>query len=133
MPHVSKQKIPEKLTEQLEEKITSLLSDTSTKNRKKIFKEILTSTERLMIAKRLAIIHLVQKGSPTHEISKLLKVSPSTVARFENRIEKKSFAITTLWLKNHVRMNKIMRLFIKLASIPFEADKQSFGKMLDRQ
>lgn len=66
MPHISKHAVAEKVTHELENRIVAFLSDTGTKTRNKIFKEILTETERLMIAKRLAMIYLIQKGVATH-------------------------------------------------------------------
>ncbi|MES2087489.1 MAG: helix-turn-helix domain-containing protein [Patescibacteria group bacterium] len=131
MPHVSKHLVAEKVLRELEEHIIAVLSDTGLKARNKIFKEILTKTERLMVAKRLAMIYLIQKGRATHEISEMLKVSPSTVARFENQLEQKCFIHTASWVKNHVAMNRVFKLIFNLAAVPFEAQKKSLGQMLD--
>lgn len=131
MPHVSKHAIAEKVVQELEERIIAVLSDTGSKTRNKIFKEILTKTERLMIAKRLAMIYLIQKGTATHTISEMLKVSPSTVARFEYKLEQNYFTHTASWVKNHTAMNKVLKLIFDLAAIPFEAQKKSLGQMLD--
>ena len=131
MPHISKQFVEEKVIKKLDERVIAFLSDTGSKTRNKIFKEILTKTERTMIAKRLTMIYLIQKGIATHKISNVLKVSPSTVARFENKLDQKHFVHTALWVKNHTAMNKILKLIFDLAVIPFDAQKKSFGQMLD--
>ncbi len=131
MPHVSKHAIAEKVLHELENRITAVLSDTGLKARNKIFKEILTRTERLMIAKRLTMIYLIQKGIPTHTVGEMLKVSPSTVARFENALEQGHFSHTASWVKNHTAMNKVLKLIFDLAAIPFEAQKKSLGQMID--
>ena len=131
MPHISKHALAEKVIKELERHIVTVISDTGSKTRNKIFSEILTKTERLMLAKRLAMIYLIQKGTATHTISEMLKVSPSTVARFENRLGKNHFTHTALWVKNHTDMNKMLRLIFDLVTIPFEARKKSlkqFGR-----
>ncbi len=133
MPHISKHAVAEKVVREIEDRIIAVLSDTGSKTRTKIFKEILTKTERLMIAKRLAMIYLAQKGTATHTISETLKVSPSTVARFENRLEQNHFKHTASWVKSHAPMNKVLKLIFDLAVIPFEAQKKSLGQMLDEQ
>lgn len=131
MPHISKHAIAENVIRELEERVIAVISDTGSKTRNRIFKEILTKTERLMIAKRLAMIYLVQKDTATHTISEMLKVSPSTVARFEDKLERKHFTHTASWVKNHTAMNKVLKLIFDLAAIPFEAQKKSLGRMMD--
>lgn len=130
MPHISKHAVEEKILRELEDHIDAILSKTNSRTRAVVFKEILTKTERLMIAKRLAMIYLIQKGTPTHTISAMLKVSPSTVARFENRVEQNNFNHTALWIKDYTPINKILKLIIELGSIPFEARRKSLGQLM---
>ncbi len=131
MPHISKHAVAEKVVQELENRVVAFISNTGSKTRNNIFKEILTKTERFMIAKRLAMIYLIQKGTPTHTISEMLKVSPSTVARFENKLEHGYFTHTVLWLENNTSMNKVLKLIFDLAAIPFEAQKKSLGQLID--
>lgn len=49
--------------------------------------DLLTPTERIMLAKRLAIAAFLIEGLPYHAISEMLKVSTSTIGR------------VNLWLK----------------------------------
>ena len=52
-------------------------------NKLKIFfDEFFTPTERLMLAKRLALIVMLDRGYSFIQIQKILKLSPTTVARF---------------------------------------------------
>lgn len=44
--------------------------------------ELLSPTEKIMIAKRVAIIFLLMKQIDYYNISDVLKVSPSTIAKF---------------------------------------------------
>lgn len=55
---------------------------------KDIITDILSFTERVMIAKRIAIIYLLIKNIDHMSISETLKVSPSTVAKFHLIMEK---------------------------------------------
>jgi len=53
--------------------------------------DVLTSTERLMIAKRLATIVMLCREYSGYKIHTVLKVSPSTVARLKTRLEEGAF------------------------------------------
>ena len=63
-----------------------------------------------MIAKRLAMVYLIDKNIPTHSISKLIKVSPSTVARFEVRFERNQLSKTSEWVRDKTVTNKLLKL-----------------------
>ena len=80
MPHLSKQKISVKTKKKLDRYVLDYLKATGTKSREQIYLELFTATERLMISKRLMLIYLIDRGVPTHKISNVLKMSPSTVA-----------------------------------------------------
>ncbi|TSC57391.1 MAG: hypothetical protein Greene041679_336 [Parcubacteria group bacterium Greene0416_79] len=53
--------------------------------------DVLTPTERLMIAKRLAAIVMLCREYSGYKIHTVLKVSPSTVARLKTRLEEGAF------------------------------------------
>jgi len=57
------------------------------------FNEILSPTERIMIAKRIAIIYLLLKKIDQFTIAKTLKVSTATVCRYAVLIEGKEKGI----------------------------------------
>lgn len=54
----------------------------------KVINDILSPNERVMISKRVAIIYLLLKGIEYNIICDVLKVSPSTVAKFSLLLEK---------------------------------------------
>lgn len=120
MPHVSKQKISEETRRKLDEYILFFLEETGSKERLMIFRELFTKTERLMIGKRLALLLLANKKAPTHAISKTLGMSPSTVARFEDRLDRGMYKRTARWLMQDRIRNAIVRMFDRLLMIPFE-------------
>lgn len=54
--------------------------------------ELLSYKERILLAKRLAIIGMLMHNQSTRDISMLLKVSTATVARIENELEMGTYA-----------------------------------------
>jgi uncharacterized protein YerC len=86
MPHVSKQKV----SREVREKIARHLSGTLTRLRGQagnaFLSEFFTSTEQMMLAKRLAVIFFLSRDFSAYRIKRLLKVSPSTVARIKVRM-----------------------------------------------
>ena len=88
MTHVSSKKLDEKFLEQLFSKLISTLGKAQTKSSLALVaNEIFTSTEKVMFAKRLAIVLLLSSKTPQHKIVDLLKVSPTTVAKSSLGIE----------------------------------------------
>ena len=82
-----------KLSEDLLEKLFSLLveiirSATSKDELKVIFIDLLTQAERIMLAKRVAIVYLLLKKIEYYNICKRLKVSSATVSRMALLMEK---------------------------------------------
>ena len=54
----------------------------------KIIDELFSSTEKIMVAKRIAIIYLLMKNINYENISDVLKVSSETIAKFQLIMEK---------------------------------------------
>lgn len=82
MPHVSRRKLKKKELDKIYERL-SMVFDTVGKNKKSrlVLDEFLTLTEKIMLAKRLAIIFMLNEGISIHYIAETLIVSPSTVER----------------------------------------------------
>lgn len=81
------------LSDALLEKLFDLLFEvvgnrTSKVEFKKIFVELLTPAERIMLAKRVAIIYLLSKKIEYYNICERLKVSSATVSKFALLMEK---------------------------------------------
>ena len=82
MPHVSKKKLKQKTFLKINDLLLDSLFPSASHNAgKSILKDLLTKTERVMLAKRLTMIVLINKGYSPYRITKILKVSSSTVAR----------------------------------------------------
>lgn len=92
MPHVSKKKLTKEVLKRLDKKLVTTFENASDKrNFNKVFRELFTRTEKIMFAKRLAIIFLLSKEIPQHHIVDMLKVSPSTVAKMSLKVENGKF------------------------------------------
>lgn len=96
MPHVSERKLKRKnfkrVSNQLIQTIATLKSSQETQN---FIKELLTKTEQVMLAKRLAILFMLKHGYSFRQIEKTLKVTPNTVVRYWKQINRHSFTTIT--------------------------------------
>lgn len=83
MTHVSKLKMDSKISLRIKKNLIA----SSALQRGLVLESLLTSTETLMLAKRLALIIMLQRGDSTYRISKVLKVSISSVLRFQRMLD----------------------------------------------
>ena len=81
MPHVSSKKLNPELLDKLLSKLLLTLGEAQNKKYlSSVVNELFSETERTMLAKRLAIILMLDSKTPQHRIVEILNVSPSTVA-----------------------------------------------------
>ncbi|MFA6270137.1 MAG: helix-turn-helix domain-containing protein [Candidatus Paceibacterota bacterium] len=102
MPHVSKRKIKKEQFEKIYKKLADVF-DNAGKNKKSklILDEFLTSTEKVMLAKRLAVIFMLNENISIHHISEALFVSSSTVNRISLKYDTGKFAYMSEIAKNN--------------------------------
>lgn len=82
MPHISKRFLDKGEFSYIHKQLYSVIKELArTGKARVIFNELLTKTEKIMLAKRLAIIIMLDKGESSYSIEKILKVSTSTVGR----------------------------------------------------
>ncbi len=82
MPQISRNKLPNNIEKQLISNFNSVMSSISQKDKMLAFLDsLLTNTERLMLAKRLAVVVLVSEGKSDTEISNSLHITRMTVAK----------------------------------------------------
>ncbi len=129
MPHISKRKIHSSIKVDANSRLFSLLIEEGSYLRKKVFSELFTYTERIMLLKRIALLLLISKGHSIYAISELLGMSTSTVKRFYHSTQIGKYKETLRWLKKIHLKNKILRQIVKLVAIPFEARRESLGKV----
>lgn len=88
MTHISKRKLKKEDFEKIYSQMIQIFSKTGSKNDSEIFlEEFLYSSEKIMLAKRLATIFMVIEKIPDRKIAKVLSISTSTIGRI---IDKRS-------------------------------------------
>ena len=87
MPHLSKRKIETTTKRLLIDSLDSLFTNLNKHDSKKVLSIILTSTEKLMIAKRIGASLLIREGVNELQISDSLKLSRETVYKFNSMIK----------------------------------------------
>ena len=88
MPHISNRKIDDKSFNKIYDQLISVF-DTSAKSLSSdvLLDEFLTKTEKIMFAKRLAILGMIDEGVSKYYIADILTVSSSTVDRLALKYE----------------------------------------------
>lgn len=82
MAHVSRRQLRRKTLGKVQNTFLGLMAFPREKKNAHLFlSDVLTDTERTMIAKRLAVIVMLCKGYSGYKIRAVLKVSPSTTTR----------------------------------------------------
>lgn len=131
MPHVSNKKLDKKIVKELDRHIFSIIHNAGSKTRVDIFRELLTKTEKMMIAKRIGVIFLLRKGSSPYQISNTLGISPSTAERFQKKLQSNMYHRTAEWVwknSNEGALDVFMETLVRLA---FTGRAKSFKKFVD--
>lgn len=97
MVQISKRPVNEYILEKIFELLFSVMGN---KNNKKEFFELtddlFSTTEKIMIGKRIAIIYLYLQGFDARSISRIIKTSTATVAKFARSKDNKKGAVPIL-------------------------------------
>ncbi len=89
MSQVSKKYLSDKVYARMFEIFVSSIISVNKKDKaEKFLNDLLTNTEKIMLAKRLSIAFLILKGYDYEDIKYLLKVSTSTVWNIKHWLEK---------------------------------------------
>lgn len=114
MPHISKKKLDKKTLGKIFSKFVRVLSRAQNeKGLALILDELLTETERIMLAKRLSIALMLSGNIPQHRIAEVLCVSPSTVTRMSLAVERGQYDfIRNISQKDKVDLEKIIWLLL---------------------
>jgi Trp operon repressor len=102
MSQVSKRKLKKEDFEKIYYQMIKIFSKTgSKKDSGKFLKEFFYTTEKIMLAKRLAIIFMVMEKIPDRKIAKMLSVSTSTIGRIIDKYTRGDYEyISSLINKN---------------------------------
>ncbi len=131
MPHISKKKLNGKVVRDLERYLSSIIRDSGTKTRMRIFDELLTQTEKIMLAKRIGILFLLKKGVSPYTISNLLSISPSTTERFKHAMHAKKYQHIVDWVWKNSDEGAFDKFMESLVALAFTGRTKSFKKFID--
>jgi len=128
MPHVSKHKLSKTTEEELIKNMQYALAHITQSEEMITFLDaLLTPTEKLMLAKRIAVILLIKEGLSDLQISNILHVTRITVAKMQLFYEArgKGFDIALQKLKEQKRMESFKKLLFSLARYSVRAARGS--------
>lgn len=112
MTHVSKKKLhPQHERRVVNAFMCSLFSTNMTRGKARVY-AILTHTERIMLAKRLAIITMLDKQHSYYRICETLNVSVSTVRRLNKKLQAGDFDPLCHIFNRHLSFLDYLELFL---------------------
>jgi Trp operon repressor len=120
MPHTSSRKLKKEQFEKIYEKLVLIFNNAGKNNKSRlILDEFLTPTEKIMLAKRLVIIFMLNEKISIYHISDALKVSPSTVERMSLKHQFGEYAhISEITKKNKPEIWEILKTLILIGLTP---------------
>ena len=134
MPHISKYQLNKKAEEEIIANLnTALTFINSGEDMINFINSLLSPTERIMIAKRLAMIILIESGVKDSEISNLLHVTNGTVAKMRLFYEARGtgFKIALKKLEEQKRLKAFKDTLLELVDFIGKAGtghvKKTFG------
>src|SRR3989344_7421758 len=124
MPHVSKRKLKEKVESELNKSFQTVIARISNMQEMNSFlTSLLSNTEKLMLAKRLAVVVLLDENIPESTIANILNVTRETVARQRYRLELKGegYKIAIKKLAEEKTLQGLKKLLVSLAKYSISA------------
>ena len=102
MPHISSKQINEKDFKKIYNELVSIFGNAGKNgNIVSLFEEFLTDTEKIMLAKRLAVICMIYEEMPISYIWEILSMSPSTVTRISLGYEQGAYSVIIKLIKEN--------------------------------
>jgi len=111
MTRISRNKLSDEILYKLFDLFFEIVGKKNNKDEfNKVIYDLLSPVERIMIAKRIAIMYLLLKNIHYKKICSTLKVSSSTVAKFQLLMEKSNGVVPTF---NRILQNEQFKLFFE--------------------
>lgn len=124
MPHVSRHKLDKKTQEELVRNLRIVFTKINKdEEMTTFFLSLLSETEQIMLAKRLAVIVLLQENIPESRIADILHITRATVEKLRLFLETRGegFKIALKKLEEEKRLKEFKELLIKLARYSIRA------------
>ncbi len=124
MPHISSKKLKKETLNKLYNEFGKAFEKSAQKSEAKFFLgDLLTKTEKIMLAKRFAIIYLLSGDIPISYIAESLGVSYSTLSRMSLKYDIGKYSLLLKTLKNtNTDIWKILEKILK-AGLPPRAGR----------
>lgn len=125
MPHISSKKLKKEILNKLYNEFGKAFEKSARKSGAKFFLgDLLTRTEKIMLAKRFAVIYLLSEKIPVSYIAESLGMSYSTIFRMSLKydIGKYSLLLKTLEERDKTDIWKILEKILK-AGLPPRAGR----------
>ncbi|MDO8659548.1 MAG: Trp family transcriptional regulator [Candidatus Parcubacteria bacterium] len=101
MPHISSKKLEKKQLQKLYDEFSVALEKSAKKSWVKFFlNDLLTKTEKIMLAKRFAVIYLLSQDVPPSYIADALCMSPTTIFRMSLKYDIGKYSYLLRAIKN---------------------------------
>jgi Trp operon repressor len=133
MVRISKHKLEKEVWGRVwDQCVETMLTQQTHKGMSQTLDVLLTSTERIMFAKRVGMIVMIKGGYSCRVIAESLHVSPDTVWRWHGRLEKGEFLAIEKRLKHPATFERILATIEALlyASMPPIAGRNRFGRAM---
>lgn len=124
MPHLSKGRLTQKLQAELLQTFKTVLRRIKTDSEAEFFlSSLLSETERMMLAKRLAIVVLLEENVPETTIAEILRVTRETVNRIGllSQIKGEGYKIALRKLNEEKALSTFKKFLLSLARYSIRA------------
>ncbi len=132
MPHVSGRKLKKHVFLKMSEEFIEIFAAVRTKQKaRRLLEELLTQTERIMIAKRLAMIFMVEKGYSFETIERILKISPVTTSKYWRMTKRNEFPLVSRYFKSKKQAEEFWRVLeraVRMGMPPMGKGRWNFLK-----
>lgn len=133
MPHVSRKRMSLKAQKVLNKLLTDIFTTISKDKVEHIFNTLLSKTEKTMLAKRPAVILLLNENYTQEQIAQITKTTRETVSRMKLQLldlDAEDLNYLNIRLNKWGRKNNIKSLIKSIANI--DISKSSFGRKLSK-
>lgn len=118
MARISKQALSQTEQNELLTQLTTVIGRMTNDIATHFIDEFFGQEEKIMLAKRLAIIALIHEGRPLHRIAVYLHVSETTVGKLCERYDRDEFSTTIIALtKNKTNYNKFIAILDSILTV----------------
>ncbi len=125
MVNISKNAMQPQIAKHIQDQFADLfVANETKKDFKNVLFELLSTKERIMLAKRIAIVELLTKEYSTYKISRLLKVSNATISSVSTNMELGKLNTICEIVKRRSKRGKIVHTLEEILTFGFPGNPQ---------